>query len=175
MRKPRVLVPDGIYHASARVNRKEMLLEKKEEKKHFLDVIRRAKDKYSFHLMNFSIMGNHFHFIIKPTNGSSLSRILQWIESVYAMDWNRRHGTTGHFWGERFHSRVIIGHKDLAKVMNYVDENPVRAGLAKKASDWEFSGLHHFLTGQTIILSPISRWIRCILSGCHPIMIPFLP
>ncbi|MDR0568520.1 MAG: hypothetical protein LBG87_04875, partial [Spirochaetaceae bacterium] len=45
----------------------------------------------------------------------------------------------------RFFSRIIKDEKDFAKASEYIDENPVRAGLAKKPEQWRFGGLFHRL------------------------------
>ena len=37
-------------------------------------------------------------------------------------------------------------------LMKYLNENPVKAGLVKRAEDWEYSGLRHFLTGNQELL-----------------------
>jgi len=36
--------------------------------------------------------------------------------------------------------------------MKYLNENPVKAGLVRRAEDWEYSGLRHFLTGNQDLL-----------------------
>ena len=51
----------------------------------FLETVARAKRKYDFRIDNFCVMGNHFHMIVQPLNGVSLSAIMQWIMSVFAM------------------------------------------------------------------------------------------
>ena len=96
MRKPRELEENARYHVTARANRKEMILETSEMKEMFLSVLRRAKRKYDFRLENFCIMGNHFHFVIQPGRGESLSAIMRWIMSVFAMAYNKIRGFTGH-------------------------------------------------------------------------------
>ena len=141
MRKPRVLVDGAHYHVTARTNRKEMLLEPAAMKELFLGVVVRAKQKYSFRLENFSIMGNHFHFIIQPASKEKLSSILQWIMSVFAMAWNRIHDQTGHVWGQRFFSKVIAGIAEFLHTFLYIDENPVVGGLVSRGEDWAYCGL----------------------------------
>ena len=71
MRKPRQLLEGARYHVSARINRKEMLLDPSGIKTMFLEVVKRAKLKYGFKIENFCIMGNHFHFIMQPDEGVS--------------------------------------------------------------------------------------------------------
>jgi putative transposase len=92
-------------------------------------------------------MGNHFHFLIKPAEGTSLSKILQWIKCGFARLWNKMHGRTGHFWGDRFFSRIIGDRTDFEAVDKYISENAVKAGLVEKAEDWSFGGLFYRIKG----------------------------
>ena len=143
MRNRRLLQDGAEYHVTARINRSEMILSPEEEKILFLAVIKRAKKRYKFQIKNFCIMNNHFHFLIKPGEGESLSRIMQWILSVFAMAWNRKQNLNGHVWGERFFSRIIAGIVDFLRVFIYIDENPVYAQLVNHPRKWEFGGLWH--------------------------------
>jgi len=140
MRRPRILEPDARYHVTARTNRQEGLLEPEAMKALFLRVVSRAKTKYRFRLENFCVMGNHFHFIIQPAHDSSLSAILQWILSVFAMAWNRLQGLTGHVWGQRFFSNIISGAHEYLRTFLYIDNNPVVTGLVESPEDWVFGG-----------------------------------
>jgi putative transposase len=143
MRKRRVLQEGAVYHVTARINRGEMALLAAEEKALFITVLGQAKKKYRFHVVNFCIMNNHFHLMIKPQETESLSKIMQWILSVFAMRWNRRHHLSGHVWGDRFFSRIISKIKDFLSIFQYIDENPVSAHLVEHTREWEFGGLWH--------------------------------
>ena len=107
MRRSRFLEDGARYHVTVRVNNKEMLLEPEEAKQLFETVLIRAKRRYSFSLGHFVLMGNHIHLIILPHSDESLSRIMQWILSVFALKYNKMTGRTGHFWGDRFFSSVL--------------------------------------------------------------------
>ncbi len=52
-------------------------------------------------------MGNHFHLIIRPQKNENLSRIMQWILSVFALKFNRLFTYSGHVWYDRFTSKII--------------------------------------------------------------------
>ena len=140
MRKNRELLEGAEYHVSARINRGEMVFRIREDRELFMSIIKRAKRKFNFLLKNFCIMGNHIHFIIKPEAGNSLSKIMQWILGVYAQTWNKKHGLSGHLWGERFFSRIIKGIEDFLRVFLYIDQNPVAAGLVEQPGHWEYGG-----------------------------------
>jgi putative transposase len=88
-------------------------------------------------------MGNHVHFLIKPRPGVSLSKIMQWLLGVFAQLWNKKHGLSGHLWGDRFFSRIISGILDFLKVFSYIDQNPVVSGLADRPEQWEYGGAWH--------------------------------
>lgn len=136
MRKPRILADGGCYHVSARANHREGHLEPAASRELFLSVVARAKKKFRFQLNNLVIMGNHFHFLIRTEPGTSLSEVMKWILGVFAMAWNRRHQNWGHFWGDRFHSRLISCMAEFWRVFRYIDENPVRAAFVQAVEDW---------------------------------------
>jgi hypothetical protein len=50
-------------------------------------------------------------------------------------------------WGNRFFDRIIKTPEDFRKVMAYIDDNPVKAGLAARAGDWKASGAYHIRNG----------------------------
>lgn len=99
-----------------------------------------AKDKFRFRLANFCVMPTHIHLLIEPGEGTNLSMIMQWIKTRLARRWNFIRGSTDHVWGNRYFARAIKDHWEFEDVMNYIDQNPVKAGLVEKPSDWKASG-----------------------------------
>jgi len=139
-----------------------MILETSAMKELFLSVVKRAKQKYNFRLENFCIMGNHFHFIIQPDRGQSLSAIMRWILSVFAMAYNKIKGFTGHVWGCRFFSRIIASLWELLQVFEYIDENPVRASQVDDRREWQWGGLWHNRTGCHEIVEALESWLKAL-------------
>jgi putative transposase len=130
---------------SSKIDHGAMALKDPAIKRALIQTVVKAKKKFPFQLLNFTIMDNHIHFLIKPDPGVSLSKIMQWIKSNFAKEWNKAHGTYGHLWGERFFSRIIKNVKDFNDVNNYIDNNAVKAGLTTSAATWVFGGLFHRL------------------------------
>ncbi|MDR3333350.1 MAG: transposase [Treponema sp.] len=147
MRKLRVLQNGATYHVSSKIDHDAMALKDVEVKRAFLDLVEIAKKKFSFKLWNFTVMDNHIHFLIKPGEEVSLSKIMQWIKCNFAKKWNKAHNTKGHLWGERFFSRIIKDEQDFERVSEYIDKNPVKAKLVKESKDWNFGGLFHRIRG----------------------------
>ncbi len=171
MRKPRLLQDGARYHVTARANKKEMILEAATMKDLFLSVVKRAKLKYRFRIENFCIMGNHFHFIIQPARGVSLSAIMRWIMGVFAMAYNRSNNCTGHVWGARFFSRIIHGLLEFMQVFRYIDANPVKSGQVTDPWDWQYGGFRHDREGCTGIIEKRPEWRMLIYPSHTPLML----
>jgi putative transposase len=171
MRMPRQLAEGARYHVTARANRKEMILDPNGMKELFLLVVRRAKGKYRFRLENFCIMGNHFHFILQTLPGESLSAIMRWILSVFAMCYNRIMGLTGHVWGDRFFSRIIASLRELIEVFEYIDNNPVEAQQGKDRRRWRWGGLWHHRTGRRDIVEEPASWLLPLIPEHLPLLL----
>jgi putative transposase len=155
MRKNRQLLEGAEYHVTARINRGEKIFLAREDRELFMSILKRAKQKYNFSLKNFCIMGNHIHLLIKPAAGESLSKIMQWLLGVFAQVWNKKHGLSGHLWGDRFFSRIILGLLDFLRVFLYIDNNPVFTGLVEESEQWEYGGLWHHKKGLMDIMGPL--------------------
>ncbi|CAM2069348.1 Transposase [Sulfidibacter corallicola] len=69
---------------------------------------------------------------------TDLSRFMAEINARMARAFNKANDTSGHMWGGRFKSKVIENEQSLMRVMAYIEQNPVRAGLCERPSDYEW-------------------------------------
>jgi putative transposase len=143
MRKKRNFVQGAFYHVTSRTNNKVRAFENNLSRRIMLIILQDAKDKFSFRLANFCIMPTHIHLLIEPGEGTNLSRIMQWIKTRSAKRWNFLHGSKNHLWGDRYFARAIKNPKEYETVMNYIDQNPVEAGLAAAPAEWPASGAYY--------------------------------
>ena len=141
MRVPRQLKENVSYHVTARANRQEFIFESDSIKELFLDVLKAAKKRYKFKIINFCIMGNHVHIMIKPLHKSDLSKIMQWVLSVFAVKFNKINGFYGHVWYDRFKSTIIETLRHFLTVFEYINNNPVKAGMVEKPEDYFYCGI----------------------------------
>jgi putative transposase len=143
MRKKREFVAGAFYHVTSRTNDKIRVFENRLGRKMMLMILQEAKERYHFHLSNFCVMSNHIHLLIKPGEGTNLSMIMHWIKTKSAKSWNFIHGSKNHLWGNRYFARVIENPEDYEKVMRYIDQNPVEAGLCLAPAEWKASGAYY--------------------------------
>lgn len=83
-------------------------------------------------------MNNHFHLLIRPT-GASISRIMQSLLVSHTLRYHRHYRSGGHVWQGRFKSPVIQNDEHLLTVLRYIEANPLRAKLVKRAEDYPWS------------------------------------
>jgi putative transposase len=139
MRNKRYFVGGAFYHVTSRTNNKIRVFENNLGRKIMLITLQDAKDKFHFHLANFCVMPTHIHLLIRPEEGTCLSEIMRWIKTISAKRWNFIHGSTDHLWGNRYFARAIKDNDEYEAIMNYIDRNPVVAGLSVSPEEWKAS------------------------------------
>lgn len=113
------------------------------ERTHFLAALERVCRDASARLFAYCLMGNHFHAAVE-TAGIPLSTIMQRLLTSYAAHFNRRHGRVGHLFQGRHKAFVCANEAYLQRVIRYIHQNPVRAGLVKEARNWRWSSAGDF-------------------------------
>jgi putative transposase len=86
----------------------------------------------------YSLMDNHVHHIAVPDKERALSRAFKRIFGEYARYYNTRYVKTGHVFQGRFKS-AILDERHLWNAVAYVERNPVRAGIVRRAEDYIWS------------------------------------
>jgi hypothetical protein len=69
----------------------------------------------------------------------SLASGMQWLNSEYSKAFNDRHGRVGYLVRDRFWSRRKEDEAALLTSYRYVVDNPVRAGIVRRAEEWPWS------------------------------------
>ncbi|MDO9300962.1 MAG: hypothetical protein Q7T89_06240, partial [Anaerolineales bacterium] len=102
-----------------------------------------------YDLFAFCIMSNHVHVVFKPLESKSdwqsdlptssytpLNKIMQSLKRHTARKANIILGREGTFWQDESYDHVIRDNGEFERIINYVLENPVKAGLISKWEDW---------------------------------------
>jgi putative DNA methylase len=95
-------------------------------------------DRKRYHLHAWVVMPNHVHVLVTPLHGNSLSSLVHAWKSFTAKAANRRLGREGAFWFEEYFDRAIRDDRHFVRAVEYIENNPVQAGLCAQASDWPF-------------------------------------
>lgn len=142
-RAPRVDVGNEIYHVLNRANNRMTIFEKDKDYEAFESILKEAKDKNSMQILCYCLMPNHWHFILRPRNNGDLNKFMQWLTLTHTQRWHAHYKSVGygHLYQGRYRSFLIQKDEHFLQVANYVERNALRAGLVKRAEDWEWSSL----------------------------------
>ncbi len=83
-RPPRAIDDGLVYHVLNRGNNRGDVLADDDDRDAFLVALGRTKDRYAFRLFGYCLMSNHFHLLVRPEPGQTISRILQSLTVAHA-------------------------------------------------------------------------------------------
>ena len=111
------------------------------------------RDGKDYDLVTYTIMPNHIHLVYGigqydllerphgagPLSGKQVSGIMMSMKRHTAREANRLLGQSGSFWQDESYDHVVRDSEELARIIKYVLDNPVKAGLVGKREDWKWS------------------------------------
>jgi putative transposase len=158
-RLPRAIDNGLVYHAFNRGNNRGDVFEDDADHIAFLEALAAAKERYRFQLFGYCLMTNHFHLLLRPDAGQSISRILQSLTVAHTWRSHKRHQSSGHVWQGRFKSPLVQDDSHLLVVLRYIEANPLRARIVADPAEYRWSSFPHHGMGQDDpLLSPFSEW-----------------
>jgi len=97
--------------------------------------------KYMVHC--YTIMPNHVHLIIEPVKKDNryyaISEILQSLKGYTARECNKILNREGQFWQHGHYDHMIRDADDYNYQVEYVKNNPVKAGFVKTWEEWRYT------------------------------------
>ncbi len=93
----------------------------------------------TYELIEWCIMPNHVHVLIRMIDDAPLGTIVKAWKASSAVRINRLIGQAGSLWLPDYHDRFIRDLDHFHNAVAYIRNNPVKAGLCRKPSEWSFS------------------------------------
>jgi len=144
-RRARNIVEGLAYHVLNRANGRVRLFKKDADFAAFDELIAEAQERVPLRILGYVVMPNHWHFVVWPESraGDQVSEFFRWLSVTHAQRWHAHYATagTGHVYQGRFKSFPIESDEHLRTVLRYVERNPLRAGLVKRAEQWQWGSL----------------------------------
>jgi len=134
----RIQYPGAVYHVTSRGNAGQPIFKDDRDREEFLVTLRRVTDRYRWRCHGYCLMRNHYHLVIETPEGNLVLGMRQ-LNGVYTQTFNRRHSRMGHLLQGRYQAILVQKESHLLEVCRYVVLNPVRAGVVKRADQWQWS------------------------------------
>lgn len=127
----------------------------------FLNAMWRLAAETGCSILAYCLMGNHFHLAIQVAV-NPLHRFMQRLLGTYAKSFNLKYERTGHLFQARYKSVLCLDDAYLTRLINYIELNPVRAGLVTRAGDWAWSSrcTSRDESGTDIFMGDFDAWPR---------------
>ena len=85
-------------------------------------------------------MPNHVHILIEPRVPPP--KITKSIKQYSGLRANRILGRTGAFWQDESYDHWVRTNEELELIIQYIEFNPVEAGLAVSPEEWRWSSAY---------------------------------
>ncbi len=159
-----------IHHVINRGNCKRTLFFSARDYQRFLHLMTEAANRHPLPLLAFCLMPNHWHLVVWPDEERTLALHMHWLTGEHASAFQRQHDQVGygHVYQDRYRIFPVRSERYLLRLLKYVESNPLRAGLVKRAEDWRWSSLPIYLGRRsrvTLVSSPVPRpanWLEMI-------------
>lgn len=126
------------HHVTQRGNRREEVFFTDDDRCAYLDWLKDYAEKYDVEVLAYCLMTNHIHLIVVPASEDGLEKVLKPLHMRYAQRVNRARHWKGHVWQGRFFSSAL-DEDYLWAAVRYVERNPVRARVVRKAENYRWS------------------------------------
>lgn len=98
-------------------------------------------------LITYCVMSNHCHLLVYTPDISVISSYMRRVNTRFAQYYNFKTQRVGYVFRGRFTSQEISDERYLANCFVYINNNPVRAGLANFAEEYMFGGMKDYIAG----------------------------
>jgi putative transposase len=126
----------------------------------YLEFLQEQAQKYGLEILAYCLMTNHVHLVAIPHEEEALAQAIGRTHFRYTQYVNRLHRRSGHLWQGRFYSCALDG-RHLRLALKYVELNPVRAKLCRRAWQypWSSAAPHTDEKAESELLN-LPRWYK---------------
>lgn len=156
--------PGGtVFHVLNRAVGRRRLFYKDTDYLAFLRVTLEALDRVDVRLSAFCLMPNHWHLLLWPRRDGDVSAFMRSLTVTHSNRYHAHYHSAGHghLYQGRFKSFAVQDGRHMRTVWRYIERNPLRAGLVRRAEAWAWSSLAVRLLRQT---PEAPDWSRNMLS-----------
>lgn len=135
------------YHVLNRSNGRIPIFVDNKDFDCFKGILIRYKEKYNLQIYHWVIMSNHYHLLIEVQDPGLISKIMAGINKAYSHYYHKTNRTSGYLWQGRFKMQPVQKEGYMIACGRYIEQNPLKAGLVKRAEDYLYSSARYYCLG----------------------------
>jgi putative transposase len=164
-RTPRAVAAGLAHHVTQRGNGRRDVFLSDPLRRIYLELLLEHATRNRLRILGYCLMTNHLHLMVIPEESVSMANTFRHAHGRFAQYWNTEFRTSGHLWQNRYYS-CAVEERAVGCVMAYVENNPVRAGMTRRAENYVWSSARAHLSGTDVSGCLDMNWWRT--SGMQP-------
>ena len=143
-----LLYNDCFAHVFSRSIARHFIFKGQNDFEEFRNLLKEAKQAGEFSIHHYCLMNTHFHMAVNIHNTERFSRALKELKRTYTYWFNKKYKRFGPLWRDRFKSMLIEDEEYLYACGQYIENNPVKAGMVKSSEEWLYSSSRFYQLGK---------------------------
>ena len=147
-RKKRESSPTGIYHWIVRGMNRKKLFYVHEDFQKFRELLLEYKALHKIEIYHYCFMSNHVHLLIWAKKIDHVSSFSHFVQRRYAYYYCEKYKRTGSAFQRRYRSIPIDREEYLLECGRYIERNPIKAKIVKRAEEYPYSSFKYYAFGE---------------------------
>ena len=138
-RRPRIHLAGVPVHIMQRGHDRNLCFFDKDDYRTYLGYLGESLVESDCKLHAYVLMPSHVHLLLTPRKAEAVAGLIMAMGRRYVQYINRRYQRSGHLWESRYRSSLIEANHYLIPSQQFIELNPVRAGLVKDPARYQWS------------------------------------
>ena len=110
----------------------------------FCQLLEQLRAKYHFKVLGYVVMPSGFHALISEPETETVETLILTLRQRYQRRYNTSARSDEPAWEKKIVDKHIVGADQIVGCLSFMHEAPVKAGLAEKMTDWEWSSARRY-------------------------------
>ena len=138
-RIPRMYFKTEYFHVIVQGINKSYIFDDSIDIKYYIKNMYELQNKYNIKIIAYCIMNNHAHILLKTKIIKSMSEFMHSLNTSYACYYNKKYKKIGYVFRDRYKAEGIYSESHIYNCINYIYNNPVKAGICDKPKNYPYS------------------------------------
>jgi putative transposase len=154
-RRARLSLPNVPLHIIQRGNNRQACFYADEDYLVYRKWLGEYADKFDCEVHAYVLMTNHVHLLMSAKKADAPGALMKALGQRYVQYVNRRYQRSGTLWDGRFRSSLTQDETYLLRCQQYIELNPVRAGMVAHPAQYRWSSYRANAQGEaTTLIQP---------------------
>ena len=165
----KVWQPELFYHITMRGFNKQLIFRSKEDFRFFIHTLQQAHTIYSFTIIAYSLMNNHYHLLIRSPR-VPLSEVLIFINQRYADYFKQKYKFNGQLYETKYYTNMISEPLELLRVSKLIHQNHlyIQKTILGKLENYPYSSYSFYVNAQKVRPSFLNTYLLPSLLKKYP-------